>query len=518
MAEVIVINPTKNLEYIKGKLRVCAYIRVSSDSDDQENSYIVQYDYYTNLIESNPDWIFVDIYADEGITGTSTNKRDDFNRMYQDCLDGKIDLILTKSVSRFARNTLDCVEIARKLKVLGVGVKFEKENINTMSMASETELAVLGSIAQEESMSTSKNVRMGVQYRMSNGTFKQGCIPYGFKTINDVWVIVEEQAKIVRLIFNAYINGNSLRKIATQLTQAKVVKNDGTYLWNENIISYIIKNVRYKGDALLQKSYTDEFPFKKRMNYGERDMYYVKNSNPAIVSEEVFDKANKLLNEQKNRYNPEYNPKEYMLSKKVFCTECGTMYRRKASKNKVCWICRKKDYNGMDCTSTQIAEQVIYNGFINVYNRLVNNTEIILTPIVTQLNELRLQKMRNTGVVENINKEIAELSEQILMYQAAKSQGYMESALFLEESNKANNRITQLKKEKKMLMGNDECEKTLKKTEMLINILKTSGSIGEMDEKLFGKVISKIWIDKERSLTYEMINGLKLTVKYQEVI
>ena len=471
MAEVIVINPTKNLEYIKGKLRVCAYIRVSSDSDDQENSYIVQYDYYTKLIASNPDWIFVDIYADEGITGTSLNKRDDFNRMYQDCMDGKIDLVLTKSISRFARNTVDCVDMARKLKTFGVGVKFEKENINTANMTSEVELATLGSIAQEESMSISQNVRIGVQYRMSTGTFKQSCLPYGFRLENDAWVIVEEQAKIVRLIFNAYINGNSLIKIATQLTQAKVVKNDGTYFWHENHIAYIIKNVRYKGDALLQKTYTEEFPFKKRVNQGEKDMYYVKNSNPEIVSAEIFDKANKLLEEQKNRFTAAYNPKEYLLSKKVYCTECGTMYRRKATEPRVTWMCRKKDKNGNDCTSTPIAEQVVYNGFINVYNRLVNNVEIILTPIVTQLNELKMNKMRSTGAVENINKEIAELSEQILMYQAAKSHGYMESALFLEESNKANNRITQLKKEKKLLMGNDECEKTLKKTEMLISML-----------------------------------------------
>lgn len=518
MAEVIVINPTKNLDYIKGKLRVCAYIRVSSDSDDQENSYIVQYDYYTKLIASNPDWIFVDIYADEGITGTSINKRDDFNRMYQDCMEGKIDLILTKSVSRFARNTLDCVEIARKLKVIGVGVKFEKENIDTMNMTSEVELATLGSIAQEESMSTSQNVRMGVQYRMSNGTFKQSCIPYGFKIVNDVWIIVEEQARIVRLIFNAYINGNSLRKIAEQLTQAKIVKNDGTYLWHESHIAYILRNVRYKGDALLQKTYTEEFPFKSKRNQGEKDMYYIKNSNPAIVDAEVFDKANKLLDEQKKRYTANYAPKEYLLSKKVYCMECGTMYRRKVSESRVAWVCRKKDYNGNDCTSTQIAEQAIYNGFMNVYNRLVNNTEIILTPIVTQLNELRMQKLRNTGVVENINKEIAELSEQILMYQAAKAQGYMESALFLEESKKTNNRITQLKKEKKLLMGNDECEKTLKKTEILINILKTSGPIGELDDKIFSRVITKVWIDKERTLTYELINGLKLAVAYQEVM
>ena len=247
-------------------------------------------------------------------------------------------------------------------------------------------------------------------------------------------------------------------------------------------------------------------------------MYYVKNSNPAIVIAEIFDKANKLLDEQGKRFRTNTEPRGHLLSKKIYCKECGTMYRRKSGEIRVFWVCRKKDHNGSDCNAPQISEQIICNGFVNVYNRLVNNMEIILTPIVTQLNELRNQRLRSTGLVENINKEIAELSEQILMYQSAKSQGYMESALFLEESNKANNRIAQLKKEKKLLMGNDECEKVIKKTEKLINILKTSGPISEMDKSIFGKVIQKIWIDKDKNLTYELINGLELAVTYQEVM
>lgn len=517
MAEIIVINPTKTMESMGRKLRVGAYVRVSSDSDDQENSYIVQYDYYTNLISSNPDWIFVDIYADEGITGTAMDKRDDFNRMVEDAKAGKLDLILVKSVSRFARNTLDCVEMERILKLYGVGVYFEKENINTKNMVSEVELAAIGSIAQEESMSISKNVRAGIQYRMKNGTYKQGCLPYGFRIENDEWVIVEEQARVIRLIFNSYINGTSLEKIARQLTLAKVIKNDGTYKWNTQYIAYIIRNVRYKGDALLQKSYTEEFPFKTRINYGEKDMYYIKNANPAIVSEGIFDKANRLLDEQSKRYRTNTAPKGYLLSKMIFCGECGTMYRRKSGEVRVYWVCRNKDTNGTACSSQQISEDVIIKGFINMYNRLVNNVEIILTPIVTQLTELRSQKLRSTGLIENINKEIAEISEQILMYREMNSQGYIESALYYEKTNEANTKIMMLKKDKKLLMGNDECDKVIKKTELLINLIKSAGAIGEMDEGLFKKIVKKIWIGENRNITYELINGLKLSVEYQEV-
>lgn len=214
VAEVIVINPTKTFEPEQCKIRVAAYVRVSSDSEDQENSFIHQYDYYNALISGNPEWSYVDIYADNGISGTEMTRRDEFNRMYNDCLDGKIDCIITKSISRFARNTYDCIDIIRKLKTLGVDVIFERENINTKNMNSEVELAALSSMAQEESLSLSKNVRMGIKHRMMNGTFKQSCIPYGYIVENDVWKINEEQAKVVRAIFQAYINGKSLAKIA----------------------------------------------------------------------------------------------------------------------------------------------------------------------------------------------------------------------------------------------------------------------------------------------------------------
>ena len=189
--------------------------------------------------------------------------------------------------------------------MLGVDIIFEKEGIDTRTMTSETELAALSSMAQEESVSLSKNVRLGIRHRMKNGTFIQGCLPYGYRIgENEKWIIVEEQAKIIRLIFNAYINGTSLTKIADELKKAGVIKNDGTANWTENRVRYIIRNERYKGNALLQKSYTDDFPFKLKRNKGERDMYYVKNYNPPIVTAEVFDKANELLEAQGKRYRP----------------------------------------------------------------------------------------------------------------------------------------------------------------------------------------------------------------------
>ncbi|MBC8597569.1 recombinase family protein, partial [Oscillospiraceae bacterium NSJ-50] len=369
-------------------------------------------------------------------------------------MDGKIDLILTKSISRFARNTYDCIDMTRKLKVLGVDVIFEKENINTGRITSETELAALSSVAQEESISLSQNVRLGIRHRMKNGTFKQGCLPYGYYLgTGGEWKINEEQARIVRLIFNAYIGGMSLRKIADELKKAGVIKNDGTVNWVENRIKYIITNERYKGDALLQKTYTEEFPFKSRRNCGERDMYYVKNNNVPIVSAEIFDKANELLKAQSKRYRPSTVPREHTFAKMIYCGECGTMFRKKSGENNIFWVCRTRDHDSAECPTPQVAEKVLMNAFVNLYNRLVYNADIILAPMLNQLTEYKSKRMADGGEIENINKEIAELTEQVHVLRNAKANGYIEPASFMERMNEIASKTAKLKKDKKYLLG-----------------------------------------------------------------
>ncbi len=519
MAEVIIINPRSKEDIMADEIKVAAYVRVSSDSEDQENSFITQYDYYTDMISKNPQYKFVDIYADDGITGTELEKRDDFNRMYSDCLKGMIDLIYVKSISRFARNTYDSIDMVRKLKNLGTNVIFEKEHIDTRSMTSEVELAALSSMAQEESVSLSKNVRLGIQFRMKNGTFKQGCIPYGYTLDeNENWIINEEQAKIVRLIFNAYIGGTSLHKIAEELSKAGIIKNDGTANWSGRRVSYIIRNERYMGDALLQKTYTEEFPFKTRKNTGEVDMYHIKNHNVPIVTEEIFRKANELLDRQGKRYYRENKPEsESVLAKMMYCEECGTLFRRKSGTNNVFWVCRKRDHDASLCPTPQIAEEVVCKGFVNIYNRLIANLDIILTPMLGQLNECKEIRLRSKGEIENINRELASITEQILVLGKANADGYIESALFMQESNDLNMKLAKLKKEKKLILGNDECEKILKKTEQLITLLKKNGPMGKFDKKTFKRVVSRITVSIDKTLSYELINGLKLKIEYSEV-
>ena len=510
MPEVIIIQPTK--AQLPKKLRMAAYARVSTDSLDQKNSFLTQMDYYTKQINSDPDKTFVDMYADEGITGTKMDKRDEFNRMLEDCRLGKIDCIITKSVSRFARNTADCINIVRELKSIGVNVIFEENGIDTRLLAGETELIALSSLAQEESMSISKNVTMGNRIRMANGTYKQGTAPYGFTIVNGKFIINEKQAEIVRLIFMAYKEGKSLLCIADELTEMGIPKSNGKTNWSPNLIRYILTNVRYKGDALHQKTFTTGFPYKQVKNRGERDMYYYKNANPAIVPRELFDTVNRLLAQQASHYNSGRESQDYPLSRMIYCAQCGTLYRRKEGTVRTYWVCREHDINLARCTNTQIDEELIYDGFVQTVNRLVKNKDYILGQMPESLKAAKQNRIQQMTEVHHITAEIAKLTEQVLVINRLKSQGYMESALCIEKLTEINGRIMQLQKEKKTLFGKDACDLAIKKTENIIRTIEQSGSIYSFQETLFKNLVQKVTADAKR-LTFTLPNGLQLPVE-----
>ena len=275
-------------------LRVAAYCRVSTSSIEQINSYEAQKEYYSASITSNPEWELVDIYADEGISGTSKDKRSEFLRLISDCEQMKIDLVITKSISRFARNTTDCIEAVRKLKALGIAVQFEKENINTMSAESELILTILSSIAAEESKSISQNLKWSHQKRAREGK----PIRFGYKLLGFAYddkkqlVIVPEEAKIVKYIFDSYVNGKSHGMIAADLMELGIKTAAGKSKWSVCGVKAIITNEKYVGDFLTGKFYTTEDGnFKRKKNYGEAPKYYISDHHPAIISRELFEKA-----------------------------------------------------------------------------------------------------------------------------------------------------------------------------------------------------------------------------------
>ena len=254
----VIVIPAHD-EIVARKLRVAAYARVSSSSEDQLNSYRVQNQYYSELISSNPDWEMVDIYADEGITGTSVEKREDFQRMIKDCRKGKIDRILVKSISRFARNTKDCLAAVRELKELGVSVQFEEQGIDTSKVSSEMVTAIMASLAQKGSESISSNVRWGVQKRMLDGTFISSSVPYGYEMFHGQLRILPSEAQFVKWIFQAYLSGLNAQSIAEQMNQAYVLLGiENTRKWHNTTILYILSNERYIGDSLWQKTYATD--------------------------------------------------------------------------------------------------------------------------------------------------------------------------------------------------------------------------------------------------------------------
>ena len=255
----VIVIPAHD-EIVARKLRVAAYARVSSSSEDQLNSYRVQNQYYSELISGNPDWEMVDIYADEGITGTSVEKREDFQRMMQDCRKGKIDRILVKSISRFARNTKDCLAAVRELKELGVSVQFEEQGIDTSKVSSEMVTAIMASLAQKGSESISSNVRWGVQKRMLDGTFISSSVPYGYEMFHGQLRILPSEAQFVKWIFQAYLSGLNAQSIAEQMNQAYALLGiENTRKWNNTTILYILSNERYIGDSLWQKNICNRF-------------------------------------------------------------------------------------------------------------------------------------------------------------------------------------------------------------------------------------------------------------------
>jgi len=328
------------------KLRVCSYCRVSTDQAEQNNSFSAQVEHYTTYIKNNPAWEFLGIYSDDGISGKNVAKRPDFMRMVKDAENKKIDLIITKSISCFARNTADRLETVRKLKLISVGIYFEKENINTLNAESELMLSVISSVAEEELVPISQNMRWAYQRRFKNGQSKINTKRFlGYdKDKNGSMIINEEQAAIVRRIFKDYLSGMGTIRIAKEL---EVNTISGNLKWAVSTIRDIIKNEKYIGDMLLQKTITKDF--KKKRNKGEVPMYYVKDTHPAIINREDFEKAQELMVERaKSKGNIEGNRdkylKRYAFTSNIECGHCGNTYKRHIDNcgnvaESKCWIC-----------------------------------------------------------------------------------------------------------------------------------------------------------------------------------
>lgn len=354
--------------------RVAAYCRVSTDKEQQEHSFETQKEMYTEMIMMKPNWQMAGIYADEGITGTIAKKRPDFMRMIEDCRKGKIDIIITKSVSRFSRNNLDCLLYVRELKELGIPIIFEKEGINTLQVSSELLITLFSGLSQAESESISMNVKIGKRQSLKNGN-----VPFCYKSFlgykkgaDGKPEIVPEEAKIITRIYTEYLAGKSLNDIAKSLITDGIYTPTGKTQWTSKVVLSILSNEKYKGDALLQKTYiVDCISKKMKKNNGELPMYYIENNHPAIIERSMFDR----VQEEISRRNSKRKVKEkgtktelgkysskYALSELLFCGNCGTPYRRvtwtNRGKKKVVWRCISRlDYGTKYCKDSPSLEE-----------------------------------------------------------------------------------------------------------------------------------------------------------------
>ncbi len=375
----------------KKKRRTAAYARVSTDSEEQLTSYEAQVDYYTNYIKGRDDWEFVTVYTDEGITGTNTKHRDGFNRMVRDALDGKIDLIVTKSVSRFARNTVDSLTTVRKLKEKGVEIYFEKENIWTLDSKGELLITIMSSLAQEESRSISENCTWGQRKRFADGKVT---VPFkrflGYDRGPDGNLVLNpDEAITVRRIYSMFLQGLSPYGIATHLTADGVKSPGGKDKWNAGAVRSILTNEKYKGDALLQKSYTVDFlTKKKKVNEGEIPQYYVEGNHEAIISPDVFEQVQREL--ERRKADRGRHSSVHLFSGKIRCGQCGEWYGSKtwhstSKYRRVIWQCNHK-YDGEEkCTTPHLTDDDIKSLFISAVNQLIGQKETITAALTASL-------------------------------------------------------------------------------------------------------------------------------------
>ncbi len=506
------------------KKRVAAYARVSTEQDAQQSSYEAQIEYYTGYIQSKPEWEYVGVYADEGISGTSYKNRYGFNRMVEDAKAGKIDLILTKSISRFARNTVDSLTITRDLKAHGVEVRFEKENISSMDAQAELIFTIMSSIAQEESRSISENVRWGIQRSMEAGKVN---LPWSHflgyeKGPNGLPQIVEEEAKVVRDIYHWFLDGMTISQIAKKLTEMGVKSPAGKDNWYMGTVRSILSNEKYKGDARLMKTYITDFLTKKsKENKGERKQLYIHDSHDAIINPETFELVQKEL-ERRCRRRGNYSDSPF--ASKLVCGHCGAFYGRKVwhsdrPDKKYVWICSKK-YEGKDvCPTPKVEDEEIIKAYLIALNRIIKARGVYTAEYKERFlsivgDNTELLKERDNLRVET--QDLIQRAEQMVLQNAKKAQ---DQDLFMKNYNSLLDQINRNKATIQQLEENISANQARKKEiKLFLAILEDCPpEVKEFDVRNWHNLVESVKVMPDDKLVFCFRNGQEETVQLDEV-
>lgn len=490
------------------KLRVAAYARVSTDSNEQLVSLETQKNHYERYIKARPDWEYAGLYYDEGVTGTKMAKRDGLLRLLADCDRGLIDYIIVKSISRFSRNTVDSIETVRQLCEKGIYIYFEKENIDTGKMEGELLLSILSSLAESESHSIAENNKWGIQKRFQNGTFKIGYPPYGYDNVGGQMIVNEEQAETVRWIFQAVLSGKSPGTVARDLNERGVPSKRGGK-WTGHTINGMIRNEKYTGDVILQKTFTDD-RFNRHVNRGEKNQYYVRDHHEAIVSHEDFDAANAIIEAnglEKGIHKDEDKYKNrYAMSGKIICGECGGTWKRVKLNTHFGFACNTHVRDKDACSMKSIPEEPVKAAFVTMMNKLTWGRGRLLLPFAEMLKESRSGEFfGRLNELEELLEKNAERRQQIHQFF---TKGLLDPAVFAEESDSLTEEADRLTSEQKALeakvSGGHEQQETLAR---LLKFTAKGTTLTEYNEALFTEHVDHIVVYARTEIGFAMKCG-----------
>lgn len=526
MAKVRVIPSTINPVTFSplGQLsrrKVAAYARVSTDDEEQATSYDTQVKHYTEFIQKKPEWEFVKVYADDGISGTSTKRREGFNEMIKDALDGKIDLIITKSISRFARNTLDTISYTRKLKAKGIEVYFEKENLWSLDDKTEFLLTIMASMAQEESRSISQNVTMGKRWGMKEGRVSWAYSNMlGYKKENGKIVVVENEAILVRQIYQLFLRGGkTCTGIAEYLKAQGIPTPSGkSYKWTKNTINSILRNEKYKGDALLQKTYTTDYlEHRVEKNRGHLPQYYVENSHPAIIDKEEWEIVQAELM-RRDEIGAAYSGNS-IFSSKLICGDCGGFYGRKkwhstSKYARAVYRCNSKYDKSHDrCQTPALTEDKIKERFLIAYNQVMKGKQ----RIIEDVNEV-IKLLSDTS---EIDAKIIELQNKMEVISGLVDKMIKENTRTAQDQVEFNRRYEELSAQYES--EKNDLDKTLEKRAYkqaqeikmkayLEEIKKADNYLPEWSNDVWMIMVEKAIVNRDKTITFKFTSGTEVTM------
>ena len=505
----------------RNRLKVAAYARVSTDEAEQLNSYKTQCDYYTTYIQGKPEWEFVGLYADEGITGTSAKRRKEFQRLIRDAMDGKIDLILVKSVSRFARNTVDSLQTVRKLRDKGVKIYFEKENIDSLDAKCDMILSIYSSLAEEESRSISTNIRWAHQKKVERGEVVLNFNNiYGYQQDENKNVTIKiQEAEVIREIYHKYLIGYSIRRITRELKENEIKSPLGSSKWSSSTIKGILENEKYIGDVILQKTYKRDFLTQRRVrNTGQAPQKYVENNHPAIVDKLTWNAVQAEIERRNSLRSTEATGKgrydmRYAFSGVIECGECNANFRRHnyTNGNKIerTWACKEHLKGNKYCTQEILKEEVLEEMFVNTLNRLLLNRDKVLKKVEASVKEAMLEVgTDNKQQIEKVDLMIEKLQADMLELNKRRGKREVDAEQYNTESREIMEQLDELFKQRDELIA-EQSDGALSKSQykMLTDFLKNEQKQTEFDKDVFTKLVEKVIVNSREDITFIFKDG-----------